>query len=170
MVGNSLYYMSEEQLYGRRPRYAVGPDHDAVLDLSYDVDWGKPVSEASLQVTLARWGAPPGSVILLEGFGPPDGRWLVAGVSRDYFSPVAEVKLLQPAKALLEPAERNEQPHRTHAEHGRAGRLRSRPRGGAKVLRARRRDIEKGLCLLLGRRAQLDRRADSIAPRRGSRL
>ena len=104
MVGNSLYYMSEEQLYGRRPRYEVGPDHDAVLALSYDVDWGRPVSEASLTVTLARWGAPPGSVLLLDGFGPPDGRWLVTGVSRDYFAPTAEVKLVQPGKAKLEPA------------------------------------------------------------------
>jgi murein DD-endopeptidase MepM/ murein hydrolase activator NlpD len=111
VVGNTVHYMSEEALYGRRPRYQVGPDHDAVIDLAYDVDWGRPVSEASLNVTLARWGAPPGSVILLEGFGPPDGRWLVNSVSRDYFAPTAEVKLLQPAKAALEPA--NEQKSRT---------------------------------------------------------
>ena len=111
VVGNTVYYMSEEALYGRRPRYEVGPDHDAVIDLAYDVDWGKTVSEASLNVTLARWGAPAGSVILLEGFGPPDGRWLVSSVSRDYFAPIAEVKLVQPAKALLEPA--NETKSRT---------------------------------------------------------
>ena len=111
MVGNTVYYMSEEALYGRRPRYEVGPDHDAVIDLAYDVDWGKTVSEASLTVMLARWGAPPGSVVLLKGFGPPDGRWLVSAVSRDYFQPTAEVKLLQPAKALLEPA--NETTSRT---------------------------------------------------------
>ena len=104
MVGNSLYFMSEEQLYGRRPRYRVTPDHDAMLELSYDVDWGRPVSEASLQVTLARWQAAPGSVILLDGFGPPDGRWLVTSVSRDYFAPTAEVSLVQPSKELLEPA------------------------------------------------------------------
>ena len=116
IVGNTVYYMSEEQLYGRRPRYEVGPGHDAVIDLAYDVDWGKAASEASLTVTLARWGAPPGSVILLEGFGPPDGRWLVTGVSRDYFRPTAEVKLVQPAKALLEPA--NETKSRTVRDKG----------------------------------------------------
>ena len=110
VVGNTVYYMSEEALYGRRARYEIGPDHDGVIDLSYDVDWGKTVSEASLTVTLARWGAPPGSVVLLEGFGPPDGRWLIASVTRDYFQPTAEVKLVQPAKALLEPA--NEQSSR----------------------------------------------------------
>ena len=96
--------MSEEALYGRRPRYEVTPDHDAVIDLGYDVDWGRAASEATLVVTLAKWGAPPGAVILLDGFGPLDGRWLVSSTSRDYFSPLAEVKLVQPAKPLLEPA------------------------------------------------------------------
>ena len=109
MVGNSLYYMSEEALYGRRPRYEVTPGHDAVVDLGYDIDWGKAASEATLVVTLAKWGAPPGSVILLDGFGPLDGRWLVASTTRDYFSPLAEVKLIQPAKPLLEPAAERKQ-------------------------------------------------------------
>ena len=116
LVGNTVYYMSEEALYTRRPRYEIGPGNDAVIDLAYDVDWGKPVSEASLTVTLARWGAPPGSVVQLEGFGPPDGRWLVTGISRDYFRPTAEVKLVQPSKALLEPA--NEQSSRTTRTKG----------------------------------------------------
>ena len=143
VVGNSLYYMSEEGLYGRRPRYRVtADDYDdpdtrkvedlggAVIDLSYDVDWGKPVSEAALTVTLARWGAPPGSVVLLEGFGPPDGRWLVSSVSRDYFSPLADVKLVQPAKALLEPA--NETSSRTVRAKGSGG-----PGGGDAAAPAR---------------------------------
>jgi murein DD-endopeptidase MepM/ murein hydrolase activator NlpD len=111
IVGNTYYYMSEEGLYARRPRYEIGPDHDGVIDLAYDVDWGKTVSEATLNVVLSKWGAPPGSVVLLEGYGPPDGRWLVASVSRDYFAPTAEVKLVQPAKPLLEPA--NETKSRT---------------------------------------------------------
>lgn len=104
VVGNSVYYMSEQQLYGRRPRYEVRPDDPAVIDLSYDVDWGKPVSEASLTVALDRWGAPPGSAVVLSGWGPPDGRWLVTQVSRDWFSPLATVGLKQPGKELLEPA------------------------------------------------------------------
>lgn len=119
LVGNSLYYMSEEALYARRPRYVLGPDHDAVIDLAYDVDWGKTVSEASLTVTLARWEAPPGSVVVLEGFGPPDGRWLIAQTSRDYFAPTGEVKLVQPGKAGLEPA--NEQTSRTTRTNGASG-------------------------------------------------
>lgn len=104
VVGNSVYYMSEQQLYARRPRYEVRPDSPAVLEFTCDLDWGKPVSEASMTVVLDRWGAPPGSVVVADGFGPPDGRWLVVSVSRDWFSPTAEVRLKQPGRQLLEPA------------------------------------------------------------------
>jgi hypothetical protein len=104
VVGNTIYYMSEGALYGRRTRYMIEPDDSAVLDLSYDMDWGKPVSECTLQVVLERWGAAPGSVVELDGYGPPDGRWLVATVTRDYFTPTAEVTLKQPGPAKMEPA------------------------------------------------------------------
>jgi hypothetical protein len=104
VVGNSFYYMSETALYGRRPRYEIVPDHPAVVELSYDVDWGKPVSECELEVVLGRWDAPPGSVVLIEGYGIPDGRWLVSSLRRDYFSPVATVTLRQPSRAKMEPA------------------------------------------------------------------
>jgi hypothetical protein len=119
VVGNSVYFMSEQALYARRPRYEVQPDNPAVLDLSYDVDWGKAVSEASLTVALDRWGAAPGSVITLDGWGPPDGRWLVVSVSRDWFSPTATVSLKQPGKALLEPA--NERVQRSTGATGSEG-------------------------------------------------
>jgi hypothetical protein len=104
IVGRSVYFMSEQALYGRRVRYEVHPDDPALLDLTYDVDWGRPVSEAALTVALDRWGAPPGSVVELTGWGPPDGRWLVASISRNWFEPSAQVNLVQPGKALLEPA------------------------------------------------------------------
>jgi len=104
IVGQACYYMSEEELYARRPRYTVRPDDESVLELAYDVDWGKAVSEATLNINLDRWGAPVGSIVELEDFGPPDGRWLVTGNSRDWFSPTAELTLKQPGKAKLEPA------------------------------------------------------------------
>ena len=113
-VGMAVYFMSEEQLFNRRIRYTFRPGDNTVLDLSYDVDWGKAVSECSLQVTLegddnafSRWGAPPGCVVELEGWDVPDGRWLVKSVRRDWFSPVLELSLVQPGKQGLEPA--NEQ-------------------------------------------------------------
>ena len=117
IVGRSLYFMSDADLYGQRPRYEVNPEDPAVLELDYSVDWGKLVSEATLTVALDRWGAPPGSVVLIDGWGPPDGRWLVSSVNRDWFSPSAEVSLIQPGKALLEPAAERTQ-RATNAEGG----------------------------------------------------
>jgi hypothetical protein len=104
VVGNSLYYMSEADLYARRPRYTFTPDDPAILELSYDVDWGKAVSEMTATVALSRWEAPPGSVVTVDGFNVPDGRWLVTAITRDYFAPTADITLKQPGKAKLEPA------------------------------------------------------------------
>jgi hypothetical protein len=105
VVGNSFYFASDVQLFGRRARYEVTPDDPALLDLSFDVDWGKPVSEATLDVQLDRWGATPGSVVLLTDFGDfVDGRWLVTSVSRDYFATHATVTLKQPGPEKMEPA------------------------------------------------------------------
>jgi hypothetical protein len=96
--------MSESDLYARRARYEVAPDDASVLELTYDVDWGRPVSELTLTVALDEWGAPPGSVVLVDGYGPPDGRWLIVSTRRDYFEPTAEVQCRQPGKEKLEPA------------------------------------------------------------------
>lgn len=106
MVGNALYYMSEPQLYQRRIRYVAKPGDYAVIDLTYDMDWApnKPVYEATMKVNLDRWGAPPGSLILLEGWGPPDGRWLVAEMHRDWFAPTAELSLRTPISEKAEEA------------------------------------------------------------------
>lgn len=104
VVGEAFLYMSEDMLYAQRPRYEITPATQGLMDLTYDVDWGKVLSEVTITVTLDRWGAPPGSVILLDGFGPPDGRWLVSTIRRDWFSPVAEITLAQPGRQLAEPA------------------------------------------------------------------
>jgi len=68
------------------------------------MDWGKKVSGATLRVNLDRWGGSPGATILLDGFGPPDGRWLITSVDRDWFSPEADITLVQPVKPKIEPA------------------------------------------------------------------
>jgi len=104
MNGKAMYYMSETLLFARRTRYTVRASDPAVIDLEYDMDWGKPVNEATLTVSLERWGAPPGAVIKLTGFGPPDGRWLISECERDWFKPIATVKLKQPQKPEPEKA------------------------------------------------------------------
>jgi len=119
VVGEAVYYMSEEALFRRRPRYEITADSEFLIDLAYDVDWGRPLSEATLTVALDRWGAPPGAVMLLDGFGPPDGRWLITSVRRDWFSPTAEITVKQPGKQKLEPT--SERGQRATAATGAGG-------------------------------------------------
>lgn len=116
MMGHSLFYMSEQDLYRRDPQYTITPDDPAVIGFDYDIDWGKPVSEATLTVTAGRWKCPPGEPVFVKGFGPPDGRWLTVGWRRDYFSPVAEIALRQPGRERLEPA-----PEEANAQGGLGG-------------------------------------------------
>jgi hypothetical protein len=104
MMGHSLYYMSEEDLFRRKPQYAIKPADPAILAFDYDIDWGKTVSEARVSVVAGRWKAPPGEPVLVEGFGPPDGRWLVTSWRRDYFSPIVEITIRQPGREAMEPA------------------------------------------------------------------
>lgn len=104
MMGHSLYYMSEEDLFRRKPQYAIRPSDPAILAFDYDIDWGKPVSEARVSAVAGRWKAPPGEPVLVEGFGPPDGRWLVVSWRRDYFSPLVEITIRQPGREAMEPA------------------------------------------------------------------
>jgi hypothetical protein len=104
MLGRALYYMSEEDLFRRQVAYKVTPDDPAIIDFDFDVDWGKTTSELQLRVVLARWKCPPGSIVQVSGYGPADGRWLVASWRRDYFNPIADVTLRQPSREKLEPA------------------------------------------------------------------
>jgi hypothetical protein len=108
MMGRSLNYMSEEDLYRRKPGYELSADDPGILSFDYTLDLGKSVSEATVQVVAGRWKCPPGEPVLVTGFGPPDGRWLCMGWRRDYFSPVAEITLKQPGPELLEPSPQTE--------------------------------------------------------------
>jgi hypothetical protein len=96
--------MSEDDLFRRRIRHLLTPNDPGFSKFKGDIDWGKPVSEATVTVNLDRWGASPGSVIQVEGFGPPDGRWIVVQVDRDWFSPQAEVTIRRPQNPRQEPA------------------------------------------------------------------
>lgn len=116
-VGRAMYFMSEAELFRRRIRHVLTPDSTEFLDLDADIDWGKPINEMTMRVTLDRWGAPPGCTIGLSGFGIPDGRWLVVSSARDWFSPIAELTLMQPGDEKREPAAERIQ----RSENARAG-------------------------------------------------
>jgi hypothetical protein len=76
IVGNSVYFMSEATCTrgARATRSARRPGCARRLIRRR---LGQAGVELELEVVLDRWGAPPGSVINVDGYGPPDGRWLV---------------------------------------------------------------------------------------------
>lgn len=103
-IGRALHYISDPDLMRQRVQYVVTPEDDAVIDFEYDMDWNKPANDATLTVNLERWGAPPGAVIILDGWGTPDGRWLVKSLRRDWFQREAEIVLGQPEATKAEDA------------------------------------------------------------------
>lgn len=104
VVGRVIYFVSETELFRQPIRYVLKKDDPAILEFPWSIDWNKPVNECSIKVNLERWGAPPGANILVQGFGMPDGRWLVKSIERDWFDWSADVTLTAPLPPLKEPA------------------------------------------------------------------
>lgn len=96
------YFISETDLFRSRPQLTVREDHPAVLNVSGDCDRGKSTNTMVVTVRMARWTAPAGSCVLVEGYGM-DGRWLVQDVERSLFSRDGTVTLKKPSKPLPEP-------------------------------------------------------------------
>ena len=110
----SIYLVTDDDLLKAEPRYKVGPKSPGLVDFRGDVSVGhrtvlihgkrqpKP-SLAELEVRIDRWGAPPGTVILVSGYGPFDGKWLVDRIERPFYDSLAVIHLRAPAKPLEEP-------------------------------------------------------------------
>jgi hypothetical protein len=85
------------------PVTTIEPDTDGVLDVSYTWDVGLPVASATVRAAVDWWPAWPGNVVVLRGYGPADGRWLVAAITRPMFSSEATIELVSPRPQLPEP-------------------------------------------------------------------
>lgn len=105
-----LWFVSEEWLFNQKPELRLVEGKEGVDQLDYDVDLfarGKnPVAEVRATARASRWRAIPGMVVLVEGQGPADGRWIVASVERDLCdaSGAMDVVLRKPLPKLKEPA------------------------------------------------------------------
>jgi hypothetical protein len=105
MVENRFYYASEPDLFRSRPRIRVVEFEDGVDWIDYDWRRGMKASEVTVACRADRWIAPPGTVATVDEQGPQvDGKWLVASISRDLFTPTATITMRQPAKPKPEPA------------------------------------------------------------------
>lgn len=105
VVDDTLYYLDDLTLMQSAARMVLSPSADGFLDLDGDADEGLVAQEATAYVTAEEWRGEPGTTVDVREHGPFDGRWLVDGFRRDLFSPVAEVTLTRPRRALPEPSE-----------------------------------------------------------------
>jgi hypothetical protein len=96
------YFISEPDLFKSRPRLNISQDNPAILSVTGDIDRGKSANTLTVEVRMALWTAPAGSVVTVEGYGM-DGRWLVDEVERSLFSRNGTVTVKKPTKPEPEP-------------------------------------------------------------------
>lgn len=111
---NDIYFVNDDDLLKAVPRYTIRHDDEGFMKMTFDVEVGlrtvivhgkrqpKP-SEAILIVRADRWGAPPGCVIELDGWGPADHPWLVDSVERHLHDAETTIHLRAPQHPLEEP-------------------------------------------------------------------
>lgn len=76
ITNGTFYYISEPELIRSQVRIAIELDEEGgyspagIEEVDFDFNLNKPVSSATVSAFVKKWGAPPGSVVTLEGFGP----------------------------------------------------------------------------------------------------
>jgi hypothetical protein len=103
MVNGTVYFISEDDLFRSRPRMTIDGDEKGIDQIDFDHDTNKQNSTLTVTCHIARWGAPPGSVILLKDHGIVDGRWLVQDITRSLFTDIATIQCIKPLPQLPEP-------------------------------------------------------------------
>lgn len=103
-LGNTIYFVKDSDLMGRKPVAEFSEDSEGIEEINGTIDSGLPISEAIVKCRASRWWAPPGSIIKVKDTGPFNGRWLVFSIWRNLFSTECEVKIHQPEAAKPEKA------------------------------------------------------------------
>ncbi len=76
ITNGTFYYISEPELARSQVRLAVECDEDGayspagIEEVDFDFNVNKANTTATVTAFVKKWGAPPGSVVTLEGFGP----------------------------------------------------------------------------------------------------
>lgn len=105
---NRFYYFSDDRLMRQMPAFRVDDSTTEVQVEDFDIDMGKSVDTLTLSTRAEKWGLEIGEVVVIEDYGPADGRFLVSAVQRDLFSFRTRVELRRPQQKLPEPAPEQE--------------------------------------------------------------
>lgn len=76
-VGERFFYIAETDLFRSKVRLAIKrnqgdrtPDTPGVEGVTFSFNANRPATEVTVTADAKKWGAPPGSVVTLEGYGP----------------------------------------------------------------------------------------------------
>lgn len=102
MVGDTVWFVSDEWLLASNPVTTLSEDSGVVNAITWSMDVGKARDECDVNVN-DLWVYSPGVIVQVEGEGPADGKWLLAEWDRDLLAPSASLRLLKPGKTRPEP-------------------------------------------------------------------
>jgi hypothetical protein len=101
-----IYFLDEPTLLRSSRRMRVSDSAPGIIDVSFDYDVGKEVTEVTVEAVAKTWAGPPGTVSAVSRLGPADGLYLVEQIESKPSSrkEVVNVTLRKPTEALPEPA------------------------------------------------------------------
>jgi cell wall-associated NlpC family hydrolase len=104
-TSRSAYFADDAHLMRARPGLTIRPttpwvQHDQI---QLEANAHKRATTATIPCRVLSWKAPPGTPVVLDGYGPADGRWLVTDIVRPLFSRDGTITLERPIKELAEP-------------------------------------------------------------------
>lgn len=99
-----FYFVAETDLLSGKVRMEVSEDKPGIDEIDFDFDPGRKVNEMEITGRARSWAAPPGTVALVRGYGPANGRYIVSSIDSNLFSEDVSVTLKRPAEPMPEPA------------------------------------------------------------------
>lgn len=102
-VAGTFYFLSEEDLFKQKPVVVVSEFDEGIISMNGNYDRNKKAATITITAVIGKWAAPPGSVVVVRGQGPMNGRWLVNTFHRGLFDEVATITLKKPRPTLPEP-------------------------------------------------------------------
>lgn len=99
-----IYYIDEFELLTSKTRMRVHRDAPGVREITFDWDTGRKVTEVQVTADMKAWAAPPGTVAMVSGKGPANGRYIVASINTRLGSPEGTITLRKATEPLPEPA------------------------------------------------------------------
>jgi cell wall-associated NlpC family hydrolase len=106
VVGNFIYYMSDDDLLKSKPVMIIDDNDPGIENIDGDLmDDGKPATELTIECRMDAWDGDPGEVVQLKStMGPGAGRWLIWTIHQPFFTDKTTITIKRPQKALKEPA------------------------------------------------------------------